>query len=358
MTGHGGNIYEKSKLYGIAPHEILDFSANINPLELNAKGKEVLLRSVDQIVHYPDPYCTELYETVSSVYEMEKEFILFGNGAAELIFAVCRLPHLKRALLVAPTFSEYAAGAKVAGLSTHSFPLRQEGMHFYIDWDSILQEMRIGDVLFLGNPNNPDGSLLTPDEIEKVLMKMPKGSMLVIDESFIDFVKGNHSCRELVKTYDSLIVLHSFTKYLAIPGLRLGALYAPTLYREQIASQIPTWSVNQLAQEFGKVALLDKKYREDTLALVEKEKAFMFNKISAIEGLFPVEPSVNFMLIHLDSIKWSLPWLEEELAKEGILIRNATNYEGLEGSWIRVAILTHEDNVKLTSVLQRLSEES
>lgn len=356
MTGHGGNIYEKSKLYGVDPHQIIDFSANINPLGLHPAGKLALEKHIEDIIHYPDPHCTTLYEVVSSVYDIKREHILFGNGAAELIFAVCRLSHLKRALLVAPTFSEYGAGAKVAGLDILSFPLLQQKDQFFVDWESIRQEMRAGDVLFLGNPNNPDGSLLAPVEVEKILSQLPTGALVVIDESFIDFIGKEQSCRALVERYDSLLVLHSFTKYLAIPGLRLGALYAPICYVEEIQKHIPSWSVNQLAQIFATSALVDEGYRASTAALVKEEKEFLFTSISSIPGLLAIRPSVNFMLIHLTD-GWSLEKVEERLGKEGILVRNASNYEGLIGSWMRVAIRKREDNLKLIHGLQQLSEE-
>ncbi len=356
MTGHGGNIYEKSKIYGVDPHQIIDFSANINPLGLHAGGRLALEQHIEDIIHYPDPHCTTLYEVVSSVYDIKREHILFGNGAAELIFAVCRLSHLKRALLVAPTFSEYGAGATVAGLETLSFTLLRQSDRFVIDWESIAKEIQAGDVLFLGNPNNPDGSVLTPAEIEDFLTTLPKGALVVIDESFIDFIGKEQSCRSLVERYDSLLVLHSFTKYLAIPGLRLGALYAPTCFVEDIQKHIPTWSVNQLAQVFATAALVDEAYRASTVALVKEEKEFLFQSISSIPGLLPIRPSVNFMLIQLME-GWSLEQVEERLGKEGILVRNATNYEGLIGPWMRVAIRKREDNLKLIHVLQQLSEE-
>lgn len=336
---HGGNIYQY-----MAEHNhgsCLDYSANINPLGLSEKGRCAMMSHFEAIVHYPDPHCTALLDKIANYYHVEKESILLGNGAAELIFSLSRLPKVRRIMTTAPAFSEYGDGAKAAGIPIdYIFTKKENGFALTVeDIDSIDWE---GTLFFAGNPNNPDGQLLDR-EVFFALVEAAKGKGYVaIDESFIDFIGDDASYRQYIKQYDHLIIIHSFTKFYAVPGLRIGALFGCGDLLHQLSHTIPTWSVNTMAQFYMLGALEDEEYKEKTRSFIKEEQERVYALYAELEGVQPLHPSVNFMLMELK--KGTVDELQELLLDKGILIRNANTYDNLEGQWFRIAIKDRANN--------------
>ena len=216
-------------------------------------------------------------------------------------------------------------------------------------------------IVFLGNPNNPDGTLLDKQSI-KVLAQMLKdaNSLLVIDESFIDFIgdeslrHNSYSMRELINQYDNVIIVHSFTKFYAVPGLRIGAVFAnPTLIQE-LRQYIPAWSVNTLAQAYIESALNDTKYINDSKMVLANEAKYMYESLSAIKDLVVYKPSANYILIEINNPDISVTDVQSRLEKHNLLIRSCANYKGLGPKWMRIAIKDHAHNVELIHLLSTI----
>lgn len=348
---HGGNIYRFVREKHISPESILDFSANINPLGISPKGREALYQALPEIIHYPDPEQAGLFEAVSLKYHVQPEQILFGNGAAELIFALCRLEGLEEAVIPDPAFSEYEEGARSVGLTVRRLCLPVEtGFTFTAE---LLPELKARTIVFLGNPNNPDGQLLPSGEVEKLIDRLRStDSLLLVDESFIDFTDSQASARSLLDDYPQLIILHSFTKFYAVPGLRIGALYAAPEIVRQLARFIPTWSVNRLAQAYMQGALADTAYSTSSRDFIAHERQRIYEAYCELPDVKPYLPAANFMLIH-----WlgSAPVMELQqfLAEHHILIRSCANYDSLGADWFRIAIKASEQNDQLLALIRK-----
>ena len=218
-------------------------------------------------------------------------------------------------------------------------------------------------IVFLGNPNNPDGTLLDKQSI-KVLAQMLKdaNSLLVIDESFIDFIgneslrDNSHSMRELINQYDNVIIVHSFTKFYAVPGLRIGAVFAnPTLIQE-LRQYIPAWSVNTLAQAYTESALTDTKYINDSKMVLANEAKYMYESLSDIKDLVVYKPSANYILMEINDPDITVTDVQTRLEKHNLLIRSCANYKGLGPKWMRIAIKDHAHNVELIHLLSTIFE--
>ncbi|MBF1727569.1 MAG: aminotransferase class I/II-fold pyridoxal phosphate-dependent enzyme, partial [Veillonella dispar] len=182
-------------------------------------------------------------------------------------------------------------------------------------------------------------------------------SLLVIDESFIDFVGNDplqdneHSMRSLVNEFDNIIVVHSFTKFYAVPGLRIGAAFTNKTLITQLQQYIPSWSVNTLAQAYTKSALNDVDYIKRTKQELNEERAFMYNALDAIEEITVYLPSANFILFQVNQEGITANYINEELKKYNMIVRNCDSYVGLTNRWVRIAIKDHDTNIKLVDKL-------
>lgn len=366
---HGGNIFQFAHEQRIEPYEVVDFSANINPLGPSQRGLDELNAQLRYISHYPDATNDDVLNAIADTYEMDKHQIIVGNGAAELLYAICRLPGYTGAFVPAPGFSEYKEALEASKIPVRDIFYRpwedDNGKPYfevpYLALETFAAELKGQDgriIVFLGNPNNPDGTLLDKDHIRTVAsMLKDANSLLVIDESFIDFVGNDplqdneHSMRSLVNEFDNIIVVHSFTKFYAVPGLRIGAAFANETLITQLQQYIPSWSVNTLAQAYTKAALNDVDYIKRTKQELNEERAFMYNALDDIEGITVYPPSANFILFQVNQEGITANYINEELKKYNMIVRNCDSYVGLTNHWVRIAIKDHDTNIKLVDKL-------
>ena len=366
---HGGNIFQFAHEQRIEPYEVVDFSANINPLGPSQRGLDALNVQLRYISHYPDATNDDVLNAIADTYEMDKHQIIVGNGAAELLYAICRLPGYTGAFVPAPGFSEYKEALEASKIPVRDIFYRpredDNGKPYfevpYLALETFAAELKGQDgriIVFLGNPNNPDGTLLDKDHIRTVAsMLKDANSLLVIDESFIDFVGNDplqdneHSIRSLVNEFDNIIVVHSFTKFYAVPGLRIGAAFTNETLITQLQQYIPSWSVNTLAQAYTKAALNDVDYIKRTKQELNEERAFMYNALDAIEGITVYPPSANFILFQVNQEGITANYINEELKKYNMIVRNCDSYVGLTNHWVRIAIKDHDTNIKLVDKL-------
>lgn len=369
---HGGNIFQFAHEQGIEPYEVVDFSANINPLGPSQRGLDALNSQLRYISHYPDATNDDVLNAIADTYGMDKHQIIVGNGAAELLYAICRLPGYTGAFVPAPGFSEYKEALEASKIPVRDIFYRpredDNGLPYfevpYLALETFAAELKGQDgriIVFLGNPNNPDGTLLDKDHIRTVAsMLKDANSLLVIDESFIDFVGNDplqdneYSMRSLVNEFDNIIVVHSFTKFYAVPGLRIGAAFANETLITQLQQYIPSWSVNTLAQAYTKAALNDVDYIKRTKQELNEERAFMYNALDDIEGITVYPPSANFILFQVNQEGITANYINEELKKYNMIVRNCDSYVGLTNHWVRIAVKDHDTNIKLVDKLTNI----
>lgn len=351
---HGGNIARASLKYGIPKEEIVDFSANINPLGPSKEVFSAVKNSLGLIDSYPDPDCMELRAALGSYLGIHEDNILMGNGAAELIYLFVRVTGYKKALIPVPTFSEY--GLSVLSQGGEVFKIyMDEKDGFRLPIDKIIKYLSSGKLLFLCNPNNPTGRVVSKRTIQLILEEaLSLGVMVLVDEAFMDFMPQREffSVISLAGKYPNLAVLYSMTKFFGIPGLRLGAIVANReLVGRMNASKDP-WNVNILAQVAGIASLRDKVYMEKTRRLIKKEKKFLFKELTGIPGLRPLPGAANFILVNVAQTGLTSEELTDLIGKRGILVRDCYGFSGLEGRYIRLAVRTRPENEKLLLALK------
>ena len=223
-AAHGGNIYKKAKELGIPESSILDFSANISPLGTPKGIKEAIVNAVDGVINYPDPECVELTDAIAKFDGVKKEHILCGNGGADLLFRIALALKPKKVLLPVPAFVEYEEAFAAAGAKMDYFYLEKD---FKVK-ENLLDAMKEEhDIIVICNPNNPTGLLVEKDLLLRIVEKAKNLNIKVLlDECFLEIYpkEQEYTLKGQLEQFPNLMILKSFTKLYAIPGVRLGYL--------------------------------------------------------------------------------------------------------------------------------------
>ncbi|MGM9539122.1 threonine-phosphate decarboxylase CobD [Anaerovibrio sp.] len=347
---HGGDVYSAGSPLG----HWLDFSANINPLGLSERVKQAITDNIEGLVHYPDPMGRALKQAVSASYNLPEKSVVLGNGAAELFYVYFHAMRPERVLLPVPSFSEYEKAARSADAEIKYFYL-QEQDDFRLDFAGLQEAMDDCQAVVLGNPNNPTGELLGREAVEAFVRAAGKnGTDVMVDESFLDFRPDRqlYSVADLAAKYDNLLVVSSLTKAFAIPGLRLGYGTAAEGLVKKLDFSKDTWNVNSLAQAAGVAALADIGYKNRTLDFINENVPAMYRALQGIKGLKVYKPSVNFVLLNLSGCGMTSWQLAEKMKRHGVLIRDCSNYPGLDGRFVRLAVRGRDDNELMLNVLR------
>lgn len=347
---HGGNVFAIARSLGLAPEELLDFSASINPLGMAPGVKDAVCAGFDRLLHYPDDGALELGRALAALHGLTPANVCVANGSTELIHLVPRLVPGRRGLIVAPPFAEYGEALRRSGWQVDYFELTpEEG--FALSLKALGERLGQGyDLLFLCNPGNPTGSLVPRREMAAVIeLCRATHTFLVLDEAFMDFCE-EESAKALVVAGGCGIVLRSMTKFYALPGLRLGYVLAAEELAGRVAGLRAPWSVNTMAQIAGMASLAATEYRKATLEAVTRERSFLSAGLAAIPGLRPYPSAANYLLVEIAAAP-SAGALQERLLSERILIRNCGNFVGLSERFFRVAVRRREENERLLAAL-------
>ncbi|MFC3283455.1 threonine-phosphate decarboxylase CobD [Litchfieldella rifensis] len=349
---HGGRPEQLLARFGLAAdREILDFSANINPLGPPAWLKDRLIAGLDGLDVYPDPGYLEARCAIAEAENLDSAQVLLTNGGAEAVFLAARLHAGQTATIVQPTFVEYERACRHYGLRVADLPLSPDNS-FSLDETRASRAMEGSDVLFVCRPNNPTGTLIERSLVERLLEAGRRlDCTLVVDEAFVDFLTDPvERLTPLLARYPNLILLRSMTKLYAIPGLRLGYLLgSPEVVRHAAALQMP-WSVNSLAAALVEPLLADSGFVARTHRWLQEERLRLHEAFARLG--FQVTPSqVNFLLLRDARCPSATGKLFEFLLHAGILARHTHNFRGLDGAWLRLAVRSREDNGRLLAAL-------
>lgn len=335
---HGGDIYSKRDIPG--NKKLIDFSANVNPLGMPQAVKRAIIDNINAFSNYPDPLCRDLIDEISKHEKVPREYIACGNGAADIIYRIAATIKPKIALLPAPTFSEYERALKIVNSSIrYHYLLENKG--FILD-EGILDKLSPDiDIMFLCNPNNPTGVPIKKDIVLRIASQCKKNNtVLVVDECFIDFLENTqeYSIVQELSHLENVIVLKAFTKIYAMAGIRLGyCICSDNEIIEGIYNQGQPWNVSVVAQKCGVAALKETDYVKETKKIIKRNREDL-NLYLTLLGFEVFDSEANYILI-----KSKNELLQEELEKEGILIRSCANYIGLNESYFRIAVKSKED---------------
>jgi len=336
---HGGDIYRNSVK--------LDFSVNINPLGMPDKVRDAIRLSADMSHIYPDPYCETLRRSLSLAHTVSVDDIICGAGAAELIFQFMHALKPARALIVEPTFSEYASALKCTGCDISSYELKAE--NGFILTDDILTKITFDtELLVICSPNNPTGIPVDHTLLGKIIERCHEtNTWLFLDECFITMSSGAKSMIPTLCDGDKVFVLRAFTKSFAMAGVRLGyGICKNHCMLEKMCALSQPWNVSVTAQMAGVAALSCTEFIEETKLLIERERAYLEGQLDRLNEVY-IKSVANFILIR------ERDNLGELLLKKGILIRDCSDFLGLKGYW-RIAVRTRRENEQLIAAMKEI----
>jgi threonine-phosphate decarboxylase len=349
---HGGNVWEFSETYGVPVDEMIDFSISTNPLGAPETALESIRGHLNLVKHYPDPDPEWLLEALAKSACVKPNNVILGNGSTELIYLFNEvfLEDGYEAVIPVPSFSEYKAaierfGGNMTFLrcdSAKNFQLNVEELE-----NTILKKTR---VIFLCNPNSPTGVLYDKADILRIIRFAAERNVLVfLDEDYIDFVDDakRYSMAEYVNDYNNLFVLRSLTKFFGLAGLRIGyGIGSPELVNALNNVKMP-WSINSLAMFATEAAIKDADFIKRSRILVSNSRKDMRELLKPIPWLKVYPSETNFLLIEIIRKDLTSTQLKEGLAKEGLLIRDCKDFDGLDNRFFRVTVRRPEENKKL-----------
>ena len=341
---HGGDVYTYEGM--------LDFSANINPLGAGSAVIEAAHGAIERITQYPDAGCRRLQRALAKRLEVDEDFLIFGNGGAELIFALVMAERPKKALLLAPSFTEYRQALLAVDCEIILFPLKESsGFELREEYlESLTEDI---DMIFLCSPSNPVGNVISQTLLLRILERCKEKEIrMVMDECFYEFLDSweEHTLQHKIGEYPQLFILRAFTKMYGMPGLRLGyGICCDLGLTKRMERMRQPWSVSVVAQEAGEAAVRDTAHPVRTREYIRQERKWLTGKLTEL-GIRYYPPSANYIFVRSEID------LYEELKKYGILIRDCSNYDGLDRGFYRFAVKKRQENVRLVDALRRICQ--
>ncbi len=346
---HGGNVAQAARELGLAPEAILDFSASINPLGIPAGVMNAIQAALPQIIHYPEPDGASLREALGRHHELSSEYFLPGSGSTELIYLLPRVLRPRRALLVAPCFSEYERSLQQAGCAIDFLPLSPED-DFALDPSRLLHRLETDtELVVIANPANPTGAAYPPAAIGEIAAGMREQGIVLVDEAFVDFCPG-HSVLDRIAHAPNLYLLRSFTKFFAIPGLRAGYLAGPPRGIVRLAREREPWTLSTPALAAAQACLGESDFCRETLAAIPQWRDHLRQGLEKL-GLRVFPSAANYLLARLPAGSQA-PELTRTLRHSGILIRDCSNFPGLDRQFVRLAVRTPEEHGRFFEALR------
>ena len=356
LHAHGGDIYGAAAEAGVAPSEILDFSANVNPVPVPDAVRVAVAESADALQHYPDPLARTLRERAAAFYGVSPDCLLAGNGSTEFIYAVPQRLAPRRVVILAPSYHEYWRAVEHAGGEAEGLVASAQN-EFAPDLDKIKPHLSGADMLIIGNPNDPTGTMITGEAIRTLAGTFPQLTILV-DESLVDFVPEGEGASLLGEAVpENAIVLRSLSMSFGLPGLRLGFMIASPETIAHVDSGRRPWTVSVTAMRAGEALMAagcDAAAMRETM-IAERER--LRDELSQTPGLRVFRSQANFMLLRITKPGLSAAQVCDRMLKQKILIRNAAGFRGLDNRFVRVSVRTAADNGLLIAALRAALDE-
>lgn len=352
---HGSDLERIEKEFGIRKEDIINFAANVNPLGISPLMKEELSHKLDVITRYPDRDYTSLRESIGNYCHISPEHIVVGNGSTELISIMAQFIRPQKALILGPTYSEYAREIGLNGGDIDYLELKEE-QNFVLDLDSLSQALENHyDLFVVCNPNNPTSGVIDKQTMRKVFSLCQKHhTFVMVDETYVEFTPDidAYSCARLTGEFDNFICLRGVSKFYAAPGLRLGyAITSNVKLLATIRQKQNPWSVNSLAETAGIIMYQDADFQEKTRSLMHREQKRMYDLFAQSNQYKPYPVYANFILLKILDEEVTSAQIFEQAIRNRFMIRDCSSFPFLGERFIRFCFMNPEDNDRLANLL-------
>ena len=343
---HGGQLRQISERFGIPVAELLDFSANINPIGPPPTAVSALRASLDDLTtltEYPDLEQLDLKQALARYAGTDARNVIVANGFVPLLEAALRVLNIRSCLLPVPAFVEYRKALERAGVRIVLHKLDSDALFRY-DPEAMLAGRE--EAILLANPQNPSGVSHDLASLRDLATRASKKDMYVLlDEAFIDYVPEN-SLVSIVEQFPKLILFRSVTKFHGIPGLRVAYAIANPALSRSISENLPPWPITTLASRAVIAAIDDHAYVVHSIAENLAQRDALKGALESF-GLRVYPSAANFILFQIPLVIDPDLFWRQMIAEHSIVLRSCANYEGLSKGHFRVAIRTQSENARL-----------
>lgn len=351
---HGSDLERIEKEFGIPQKEIINFAANVNPLGISPLMKKELAGKLDVISRYPDRDYSSLRESIGNYCHVDPQHIVVGNGSTELISLMAMYLHPKKALILGPTYSEYAREIGLNGGAVDYLELKEEE-DFVFDPDRLSDALQKKyDLFVICNPNNPTSGAIDKQTMGQIFsLCREHQTFVMVDETYVEFTPDidAYSCATLSVEFDNFICLRGISKFFAAPGLRLGyAITSNGKLLDTIRQQQNPWSVNSLAETAGIIMYRDVDFQVKTRNLMHQEQKRMYD-LFAESNYKPYPAYANFILLKILDENITSAQVFEQAIRKGFMIRDCSSFPFLGDRFIRFCFMDPEDNDRLADQL-------
>jgi threonine-phosphate decarboxylase len=340
---HGGDILSYQHLY---EGEIIDFSSNINPLGYPKILDEAIITRMDSLKVYPDIQYRVLRQEIAAYLGCGPDEVIVGNGSVEILDHFCK--NYERVVICCPSFAEYIERPQIYHKPVITIRLEHD---FKMSARLLENILKTDDLIILGNPNNPTGRRIEKEELIKIqTLAEENGGFLLLDEAFFEFCPDDYDSIPLFYGKENVCIIRAATKFFGLPGIRLGYAYASRNITKMYHEVALPWRINAIADLAGRVIFKDIEYIRNTKEYVRQQRQFMLSELRKIGGITVYDTDTNFILLKL--LSCNEDELFDRLIRKGLLIRKASSFEGLDKTYIRVAIKDREKNARLINALK------
>ena len=355
---HGSDIEKICSYYGLKKEDIVKFGANVNPLGLSPKASAAIAAHVDIFSSYLDREYTTLRNTISEYCNIPADFILPGNGSSELISLLIQEKAPKHTLILGPTYSEYSRELSFSG-STQEYYHLQESKDFEPDIPDLCKKLEQGyDFLILCNPNNPTSSAISQKDLRQLIsFCAEKNIFVMIDETYVEFAPDINAITAvpLTREFTNLMVLRGVSKFFAAPGMRLGYGITGNMdFLSKMREKQTPWSLNSMGAFAGEIMLQDEDYIRQTRELILSERTRMIKELKSVPTYKVYPAYANFILLKILKPGLTSYDVFEACIRQGLIIRDCSSFQCLDGEFVRFCIMMPEDNSRLVEVLKNL----
>ncbi|KXA92660.1 hypothetical protein AKJ65_07220 [candidate division MSBL1 archaeon SCGC-AAA259E19] len=335
--------------------EVIDFSTNTNPYGPPPELLRKIGENLEKISTYPPHQPRNIRKKIAEHCDSTPEKIVLGNGCNELIYLIARsfLSKEDETVTVEPTYTEYSKAAKLQGSTPKAIRLREEES-FELEMEDLKGISEETKLVFLCSPNNPTGNLHKEKVLEGAAeICEEKKSLLVLDESFIEFTGREREYGPIHGGSENVIVLRSLTKFYSIPGLRVGYAVAPKPIAQSLRKAQPQWNVNGLSLLAAGEAVKSSKYRGKTRAKIRKNGTFLSESLSRL-GVNTYPWDANFLLSDFSSLNTDAQNIAKKLLEKGIGVRMCDDFKFLDKNYIRMSFRPKKECEKLIESLKEI----
>ncbi|WP_099464067.1 threonine-phosphate decarboxylase [Parabacteroides provencensis] len=340
LFGHGDDFYNSQSEIKINFSSNVWHGANLDKLKVN------LIEQFDKLTRYPEPDAAQLKRLLARRYEIKENNLVVTNGSITAFYLLAQAWKGAKSMIAVPSFAEYEDACRLHGHEVSFFSTSDDLAELSLEGQ---------DFCWICNPNNPDGRLIHRTELLS-LIAANRQTKFIVDQAYVAFTTEDMLKPTDVYNHENLIIVQSISKAYNIPGLRIGYLIASPAIIEEVNKYIIPWSVNAVAIEASKYILIHPAQFTLPIRKWQRETAEFIYQLSKLDGLEVIPTATTFFLVRLK--KGTAADLKQYLlSKYGILIRDASNFRGLDETYIRLSTQKSDENQELVNAMKEWLEQ-